>query len=82
MSVNTVEIIVYIIEVDGLRWASQVAQMVKNMLAMQKTWVLILSWKNSLEKEMATHSCNSCLKNSIDRGVWWDIVHGVAKSHS
>ena len=24
----------------------------------------------------------SCLKNSIDRGVWWDIVHGVAKSHS
>ena len=24
----------------------------------------------------------SCLKNSIDRGVWWDIVHGVAKIHS
>ena len=62
MSVNTVEIIVYIIEVDGLRWASQVAQMVKNMLAMQKTWVLILSWKNSLEKEMATHSCILALR--------------------
>ena len=22
----------------------------------------------------------SCLENSIDRGVWWAIVHGVAKS--
>ena len=23
---------------------------------------------------------NSCLKNSMDRGAWWAIVHGVAKS--
>ena len=23
----------------------------------------------------------SCLKNSMDRGVWWVTVHGVAKSH-
>ena len=23
---------------------------------------------------------NSCLKNPMDRGVWWAIVHGVAKS--
>jgi len=22
----------------------------------------------------------SCLKNSLDRGAWWAIVHGVAKS--
>ena len=22
----------------------------------------------------------SCLKNSIDRGAWWTIVHEVAKS--
>ena len=22
----------------------------------------------------------SCLENSMDRGFWWDIVHGVAKS--
>ena len=21
----------------------------------------------------------SCLENSIDRGAWWTIVHGVAK---
>ena len=22
----------------------------------------------------------SCLENSMDRGAWWDTVHGVAKS--
>ena len=22
----------------------------------------------------------SCLKDSMDRGAWWTIVHGVAKS--
>ena len=22
----------------------------------------------------------SCFKNSMDRGVWWTTVHGVAKS--
>ena len=22
----------------------------------------------------------SCLKNSVDRGTWWAVVHGVAKS--
>ena len=24
----------------------------------------------------------SCLENSMDRGVWWSIVQGGAKSHS
>ena len=23
-----------------------------------------------------------CLENSMDRGAWWDIVHGVAKSQT
>ena len=30
--------------------------MVNNLPAMQKTWVRSLSWEDSLEKEMATHS--------------------------
>ena len=30
--------------------------MVKNLLAMQKTWVQSLGWEDPLEKEMATHS--------------------------
>ena len=36
--------------------ASLVAQTVKNLPAIQETWVLSLSWEDSLEKGMATHS--------------------------
>ena len=36
--------------------ASLMAQMAENLLAMQKTQVLSLGWKDPLEKEMATHS--------------------------
>ena len=24
----------------------------------------------------------SCLKNPMDRGIWWAIVHGIAKSQT
>ena len=36
--------------------ASLVAQLVKNLPAMQETWVQFLGWEDPLEKEMATHS--------------------------
>ena len=36
--------------------ASLVAQLVKNLPAMQETWVPSLGWEDPLEKEMATHS--------------------------
>ena len=36
--------------------ASLVAQMVKNLPAMQETWVLSLGWEDPLEEGMATHS--------------------------
>ena len=36
--------------------ASLVAQLVKNLPAMQETQVQSLDWENPLEKEMATHS--------------------------
>ena len=32
------------------------AQLVKNLPAMQETWVPSLSWEDPLEKEMAAHS--------------------------
>ena len=32
------------------------AQMVKNLPAMQETWVRSLGWEEALEKEMATYS--------------------------
>ena len=35
--------------------SSLVAQMVKNLPAMQETWVLSLGWEDPLEEEMATH---------------------------
>ena len=37
-------------------WAFLVAQMVKNLPAIQETWVQSLGWEDSLEEEMATHS--------------------------
>ena len=37
-------------------WASLVAQMVKNLPAMQETQVQSLGWADPLEKGMATHS--------------------------
>ena len=37
-------------------WVSLVAQMVKNVPAMQETWVQSLSWEEPLEKGMATLS--------------------------
>ena len=36
--------------------ASLVAQLVKNLPAMQETWVRSLSWEDPLEKAKATHS--------------------------
>ena len=119
--------------------------MVKNLPAMQETWVRSLGLEDPLEKGMATHSSilawkiprteepgrlqsmglqrvvhiigvgfpggangknlgdvrdagsipgsgrspggghghplqYSCLENPMDRGAWWDTVHGVAKS--
>ena len=36
--------------------ASLVAQIVKNLPAMQETWVQSLGWEDPLEEETATHS--------------------------
>ena len=40
----------------GLVWASLVAQMVKNLPAVQEIWVQSLGQEDPPEKEMATHS--------------------------
>ena len=37
-------------------WASLVAQLVKNPLAMEEIWVQSLDWEDPLEKGKATHS--------------------------
>ena len=37
-------------------WASQVAQLVRNLPAIQETWVRSLDWEDPMEKGKATHS--------------------------
>ena len=41
---------------DARPVASLVAQLVKNLPAMQETWFQSLGWEDPLEKGMATHS--------------------------
>ena len=40
----------------GVSWASLVAQLITNLLAMWETWVRSLGMKDPLEKGKATHS--------------------------
>ena len=56
-----------------------VAQTVKNLPAMQETWVRSLGWKDLLEKGTATHSSMLVWRIPMDRGAWRATVHGVAK---
>jgi len=37
-------------------WGSLMAQLVKNLPAMQETWIQFLGWEDPLEKRKATHS--------------------------
>ena len=39
----------------------------------------ILRWERSPGGENGNLIQYSCLENSMDRGVWWASVHGVAK---
>ena len=50
-------------------WASLVTQLVKNLPAMQKTWVRSLGWEDPLEEGMATLSSILAQRILMDRGV-------------
>ena len=43
-------------DISTFFWASLVAQLVKNLPAVRKTWVPSLGWEDPLEKGKATHS--------------------------
>ena len=76
-------------------WASLVAQLVKNLPEMQKTWVRSLGWDNSLEKGKATHSSGCTVHGVIKSRTqpsdfhfhsassaishFWDIANGIQK---
>ena len=51
-------------------WASLVAQLVKNLPAMQETCVRSLGWEDPLEKGTATHS------SILAWRIPWTVVHG------
>ena len=57
-------------------------QTIKNLPAMQETWVPSLGQEDPLEKEMATHSSIFFLENSMDREAWLATVHGVTKGQT
>ena len=58
-------------------WASVVAQLVKNPLAMWETWVRSLGWEDSPGEGKGYPLQYSGLDNSMDH-----TVHGVAKSQA
>ena len=45
------------------------AQMVKNLPAVQETWVRSLGWEDPMEKGNGSPLQDSCLENSMDRGA-------------
>ena len=61
---------------------SLVTQTVKNLPAMQDTWLWPLGLKDALEKGMTNPLQYSCLENSMDWGAWRTAVHGVTKNRT
>ena len=58
------------------------AQTVKNLPAMQETWVRSLGWEDPLEEGTAMHSCILAWRIPMDRGAWQAMVQEVAKSRT
>ena len=67
---------IYIFIGGGGRGASLAAQMIKNLTAVQETWVWSLSQEDLLEKETATHASIQAWRIPW---IGW-IVHGITKS--
>ena len=69
------------VSISALQISSSVlvAQTVKNLPAMLKTWVQSPGWEDALEEDMTTHSSIPAWRILMDRGAWWVTVHGVAE---
>ena len=50
------EFVYTLVDVYEFSWAFPSGSVIKNLPAMQETWVWSLGWEDSLEKELATHS--------------------------
>ena len=56
------------------------AQLVKNLPAVQENRVRSQFWDSPLEKGLAAHSSILAWRIPKDRGAWWAAVLGVTKS--
>ena len=63
-------------------WASLVAQMLKNLPAMQETWVSIPGSGRSPREGNGNPLQYSGLGNPMERGAYGVTVHGLAKSQT
>ena len=70
MSFVTVVTEFFGIKLPILNFAYLVAQMVKNLPAMQETWIRSLGWEDPLEEGTATHSSILAWRIPMDRGAW------------
>ena len=68
--------ILFLLNSEANKRVSLVAQMVKNLPAVQQTPVWSLGWENTLEKGMATHP----MGEFRGRGAWRSTVHRVMGS--
>ena len=59
---------------------SLVAQIVKCLPAMRETQISTPGLGRSSGEGNGNPLQYSCLENSMDRGAWWAIVHGVTES--
>ena len=62
-----------------LIFSSLIAQLVKNLPAVQETWVRFLGREDSPGEGNGNPLQYSCLKNPMDRGAWRATGHGVAR---
>ena len=60
-------------------WTCLVAEMIKNLPAMQETRVRSLGWEDPLEEGMATHSSILAWRIPMDRRTWRATVQEIAK---
>ena len=56
-------------------WASLVTQLVKNLPAMQDTWILSWGWQDPLEKEKAIHSSILAWGKVAKSWIWLSDFH-------
>ena len=56
LTIDVYEYLIVVVVAIHITWASLVAQMVRNLTAMQETWVRSLGWEDPLGKGLAINS--------------------------